>query len=323
MLTVRRISEGERPELGQLEGDQVLIGREPSSGIRIPSKAISREHGVFSCYAQNWFYKDLASTNGSWLNGKQLEKGVAYLLRGGDVLQLADVGIEICGDVHRDSSADFGPAKLVVFSRNEYLQEVVIPDQGRCLVIGGGKADLHLDVDIYDLPSLVVEKRGGNVCAFSIAKDVPVYFNGELLTRTVLLVDRDEVLLAPYRVILSDPIGQDSVAATTAGARPFLPGYSEGEISQSDVLSKRAPNRTFFGRAFDNDEEGGVANTVALDPEEIRRAVVGRDRAPSIRHITESNEPEINFAALEEKILLSIGFVMLFVLLGFAIWWVL
>ena len=66
---------------------RTTLGRAGSHGkadIMLPEPCISGLHGEFGCAEGHWFYRDLGSTNGSWINGQILE-GVCEM-RDGDVL---------------------------------------------------------------------------------------------------------------------------------------------------------------------------------------------------------------------------------------------
>ena len=74
----------------------MFLGREPDApGIALNSKAVSRNHGFFVRCRNNWFYKDLGSTNGSFVNGNQVKSGQWSLVRNGSVVQVADVALRL------------------------------------------------------------------------------------------------------------------------------------------------------------------------------------------------------------------------------------
>ena len=51
---------------------------------------ISRRHAVIRRTEWGFTLEDLSSTNGTWVNGMQLQPGQTYLLRNGDQLKLAE-----------------------------------------------------------------------------------------------------------------------------------------------------------------------------------------------------------------------------------------
>ncbi len=63
--------EGMTYDLGE---DEVVIGRNPTTGITLLDEGISREHAMvlFDEEAPGYVIEDLASTNGTKLNGKRV-----------------------------------------------------------------------------------------------------------------------------------------------------------------------------------------------------------------------------------------------------------
>jgi pSer/pThr/pTyr-binding forkhead associated (FHA) protein len=60
-------------EVKALEGERVSIGREASNEIPIPEdKLVSRLHAVLERYPSGWALRDLASSNGSFVNGERI-----------------------------------------------------------------------------------------------------------------------------------------------------------------------------------------------------------------------------------------------------------
>lgn len=70
-----------------LTGDEVVIGRNPTTDITLLDEGISREHAVllFDEEAPGYVIEDLASTNGTKLNGKRIRSAP---LSEGDEIQI-------------------------------------------------------------------------------------------------------------------------------------------------------------------------------------------------------------------------------------------
>lgn len=70
-----------------LTGDEVVIGRNPTTDITLLDEGISREHAVllFDEDAPGYVIEDLASTNGTKLNGKRIRSAP---LSEGDEIQI-------------------------------------------------------------------------------------------------------------------------------------------------------------------------------------------------------------------------------------------
>jgi hypothetical protein len=68
-----------------LDGDQVVVGRLAECQIRLTDVNVSRRHAAFVPLDDGWAIADLGSTNGTLLNGAQVEKA---RLKDGDVVEI-------------------------------------------------------------------------------------------------------------------------------------------------------------------------------------------------------------------------------------------
>ncbi len=315
-LLLTRIDGSSQTELGTISSGQVFVGREPDDGIAISSPAISRNHGVFLREKHHWFFKDLGSTNGSWLNGRKLESESPRIVKPGDSLQLADVTIHIGEGDSESGEPDLQDRCLVVLARNSYLADYPVPEYGRALAIGGTNSDLKLDVDIYELPSLVIERRGSSVCAYSVAKDVPVLLNGVTLEQTKVLQDRDELSVGHYIVIFIDAPETVSMIQSDLAYEEQPPSQEEEE----NISGQKRQIRTKFGQALSSWEES-VESTVTIDPKEAKERIAGAELHPAMRYSITEPETGCNFESLENKILIAVGVAMFIAVIALVVWW--
>lgn len=81
----------------RIESNYGTIGSSRASNIIcIPCKTISRHHAKVTQESGAYFVEDLESTNGTYINGKRLEKGVKERLNQGDMLTFAEHTYEVC-----------------------------------------------------------------------------------------------------------------------------------------------------------------------------------------------------------------------------------
>ncbi|HEY9775307.1 MAG TPA: adenylate/guanylate cyclase domain-containing protein [Planktothrix sp.] len=75
------------------DGETLEIGRKPALGgkkkLILPFPEVSGQHAEIRCKPSGWTIVDSGSTNGTNLNGTRLTPGREYLLRSGDVVQIA------------------------------------------------------------------------------------------------------------------------------------------------------------------------------------------------------------------------------------------
>ncbi len=73
-----------------LKGDELLLGRNADCGLQMQDPACSRHHAAIRRQGAGWVIEDLASTNGSWLDGRPLAKGRPAALMPGATIRLGD-----------------------------------------------------------------------------------------------------------------------------------------------------------------------------------------------------------------------------------------
>jgi len=257
-LTILEFKNGEAKVLSKIDFGRVVIGREPddSNGIKISSSAVSRNHGEFKAADKLWLYEDLGSTNGTWINGIALEKNLPYVIAHGDVLQLADAVIHIRGNPTTNPI-------LVVFNGQDLIGTHEIPAFGKALVFGGNEATYEVN-STSDTPSLVFEKRGQNIAAFQVNKDISVLLHGELVTQSKFIEDRDEIRIENYRILLLNP----SKEAAALMADKSLPSWEP----EPNTGGLKIPSSSNFGKReeeFKTTETPGATGTIAINPQEL------------------------------------------------------
>ncbi len=70
--------------------ERCLIGRHPSCDLNLKSPEISRVHGIIIGFEGNYYFIDLASTDGSRINNQEVELNQEYSLKAGDVIRIGD-----------------------------------------------------------------------------------------------------------------------------------------------------------------------------------------------------------------------------------------
>lgn len=302
-LELHMLVDGVSKPLGTLELPVVPIGRETRDGIVVPSTGVSRQHGLFEQAGTQWFYRDTESTNGSWVNGVQVAAGVRRLVRAGDTLQLGDAALKLL-PLDGSASQELARRTVLVFARGEFHSEYEVPQYGAALSVGGLKGDLKLEIDTGELPHLVIEGRGDQVVAFSVAPESEFLVNGAPGASPTVLKDRDVASIGIYELVMSNPLGTRPVAANFALAesqRWSEERPSSGAGGSYGRMSARLP----FGQQVDDDGDGD--RTEMFDTTDLReRIAAGYDLHPSQRHSWSEPGPAGN-EALEDRVVLVIG----------------
>ncbi len=76
-----------RYNLKPVEGFKIIIGRSPTSNLRLHSRMVGRNHGRVTFENEAFVYYDMGSVNGSVINNKKVSQ---HILQDGDVLRLGD-----------------------------------------------------------------------------------------------------------------------------------------------------------------------------------------------------------------------------------------
>lgn len=93
------IYEGDRVKTMNLDKEKYLLGRlEGAVDIPIRNSSVGRIHGRIEREDYYYFYVDLESKNGSFINGERLEPNKRYPLENGDNIKLANVSMYLKGN---------------------------------------------------------------------------------------------------------------------------------------------------------------------------------------------------------------------------------
>lgn len=95
----------------ELDQQQLVIGRDISSGIHLSDPSVSRRHALLTCALEEYFIEDLGSTNGTLLNDAPVTK---HILADGDLLRIGDYVLRYEQTVKQENVVDDDPEKTQV-----------------------------------------------------------------------------------------------------------------------------------------------------------------------------------------------------------------
>lgn len=75
----------------EVKPEKLSVGRQPDNQVSLPEASVSSHHCELFAKGDDIIVKDLNSTNGTFINEKQLEAGKEVPLRPGQVLRLGQV----------------------------------------------------------------------------------------------------------------------------------------------------------------------------------------------------------------------------------------
>lgn len=312
-------------EVAVLHEKATPLGREPENGIKIEHPAVSRTHGMMIPVRNHWIFRDMGSTNGSWVNGNPVLAGRSKIVRPGDTIQLADVFLRVSptsADPDKpDSLHPKSPRSLLVFRGEEFVDEYPVPEFGKALVIGGTGADLQLAGLMKDRPSLVVETRGDRLCAYRIDKELPASLNGADLNESLFLKDGDEVSIGEYLILFSDGTSPQLGMGLTQGEvlTPKVRDWGDEPSGLRNAPSYRPSGGTVFGAKPDEDENEAL-KTVSISSEDLDTRIQSYNR-PSMKFDDDYVNPYDEGMSLEQKLYIFIGVTLLTTVLLLVFWW--
>ena len=331
MLKVESIDSREPIELGRImRGAEVELGREPAAqGIPIGNDSVSRSHAKISSIGNYWTFEDLGSTNGSWVNGQQVNPGAVKFLRSGDTLQLANAVLQVTelsadGQSIVTRSGHLPQRSLIVLLGDHLVGEYPVPEYGRALVIGGVGADLQVEGMMLNNPSLVVERKGMFTTASSSSTEIGAFIEGVRIDQPVTLKDGALITVARYRVLFNEPQLAGVVDSLTPDVNDWSAvtrrGGPESGHSRDDYgggFLNKPSQGALFGKPIhdsdgDEEDERGPQDTVRMDPM-LAVKTFGRDHHPSMRASVSSGG--FSFDSLEERIVLVVGVALVIALL--------
>jgi hypothetical protein len=116
-MATRLLSLDGHPDI-LLDGGVVVVGRGRWCHVRILSVRVSRRHCCLVQSGNEVFIRDLGSTNGTWINGRRVERGT---LKPGDEIKFAHCRYHL--------DCEGGPGSVPMAPRNKTFP-VTPPDRG-------------------------------------------------------------------------------------------------------------------------------------------------------------------------------------------------
>jgi len=101
-----------------IQGARVTIGREADNLIQLPHEKVSKHHAVMLPIKDSWEIKDLQSTNGILVNGKQVPRAE---LKDGDRVKIGPFEFYFETNVPSD---DWVPSHIIDMSSGVHLKTI-------------------------------------------------------------------------------------------------------------------------------------------------------------------------------------------------------
>ena len=112
-----------------LKGEAVTVGSHALSDLLVDDPTVSRLHAVFRRVGHSWSLKDLASTNGTWVNGRQIASGVDTALSTGDHIALGGARFFFDDGINSPQMVATGPSVFGQELRSIGPQDEALPER--------------------------------------------------------------------------------------------------------------------------------------------------------------------------------------------------
>jgi diguanylate cyclase (GGDEF)-like protein len=152
---------------------EVELGRDPGCTVRLPAEDVSRRHARVTSDVQGHVVVDLASTNGTWVNGERVE---THRLRAGDRVRLGGFVARYvaAGDPVGSELAQLARASrrdgLTGLPNRRAFDEELVREVARAERDGASVAVAVLDVDRFKEVNDTQGHAGGDAVLREIAR---------------------------------------------------------------------------------------------------------------------------------------------------------
>lgn len=203
-----RLAEGKTTPALTFDGPRVVIGRGPSSDVRVPDASVSLRHATIQIDAGEHTLIDEGSTNGTFVGEVRLATGAPRVLRSGDLVRVGRVWLEVKVDqtpATRDLSnatrdlalalvsqamlalGEDVASKIRVVEGPDRGASLTLEEDGRAYLLGrGATCDLPLEEPEASREHVQLVRRGTTVTVRDLDSK-----NGVFLGQSKLVPGRD------------------------------------------------------------------------------------------------------------------------------------
>lgn len=222
--------EGEQGEQSQeFAHGPIVFGREPECEVTVNSSAVSRRHAVISEAGSHWVLRDLGSTNGTWLDGRQVQSSERRIVRDGDLVQVADHRVEVRVQPDDSPRSPNFSRSLLIFMGDRFQSEFPLGRPGTNFIVGGPNGHIFVEGSLQEAEQLIVTAHDAHLELSTSQGNLPVLVNGLAVRGETPLADADEIHVGPYHVIVNAP---------EVHAAQMAQGHSSGGSGSRPAMNK-------------------------------------------------------------------------------------
>lgn len=249
------------------------LGRAPSADISIPADVVSRDHGKLEKRTDGWWYRDLDSRNGTYLNERQVRE---IKLQDGMRLQLGRDEKKAVYLTFQDSTEKEPPTprevgRETVIERATsttgyvHLQGSTPSKQGRHVIGRGKEADIRLQSPVISREHASIQPGTPEWTITDLGSKNGTFLNGKRITRTERLKAGDVIQIGPFRLNY-EGIGKLNQYAATLGLRVDGKNLTKivwEKIDQDKILGSELLG-SIFGKILKGQQLKKLLNDVSI-----------------------------------------------------------
>jgi ABC-type multidrug transport system ATPase subunit/pSer/pThr/pTyr-binding forkhead associated (FHA) protein len=206
-ILIIRLSTGAEKQI-ELMHNAYSLGRASSNDIEISADVVSRDHGKLEKRSDGWWYRDLESRNGTYLNERQIRE---IKLQDGMKLQLGRdkknaVYITFQGSIEKETPPQRPVGRETVIERTTsttgyvHLQGSTPSKQGRQVIGRGKEADIRLQSPVISREHASIQPGTPEWTLTDLGSKNGTFLNGKRITRAERLKAGDVIHVGPFRL---------------------------------------------------------------------------------------------------------------------------
>ncbi len=209
------------------ELETIFIGRDKDCHLKLRSNTVSRHHCRLEFYNNNYNVEDLASTQGTRLNGEKLVPRVSVPIHHGDILQVGDISMviaileepetteqlsdaahqavsNILGKFIQGPSSDTSAYLKILNGEDEGLK-LLFTDKTSWLIGRQEDADFTIHDGTISRRHAKITLENGSYYLEDLDSTSGTAVNGVPITKRYHLVHLDRLLFGAIKVVFFDP----------------------------------------------------------------------------------------------------------------------
>ena len=192
----------------ELKGTSLTLGRLAENDIVIPSNIVSRAHARLERRSDGWWYTDLDSSNGTYLNERQIRE---IRLQDGMKLQLGreknkSVYITFHSSIEKEIATPRPVGRETIIEKTTsttgyvHLRGVTPSGQKRQVIGRGKEADIQLKSPVISREHASIQPGTPEWTLTDLGSKNGTFLNGKRIHRVERLKAGDVIQICPFRL---------------------------------------------------------------------------------------------------------------------------